>query len=208
MYVYIYTYTHARATMTLSQSLSWWFCRKWRTDQYLSYIVCIIHIYICYVYIIYIHTCTRYHDSLSISLLVILQKMKDRPAQGKSRSGRYKTDDTDRLKFIHCSVRPLLYKGKLPRIHHTDPRSKHKRGGSGWAWGEWSTSAWVCDLVYKLYVDYQVCWPCAYQSRIPWTRLGWGKSRFENLEHTCRDKVQGWFPRSHVDRSHVGIWCW
>jgi hypothetical protein len=80
--------------------------------------------------------------------------MKDRQAQGKSRSGRYKADDTARLKFIHCSARPLLYKGKLPldhdmrmlelgpiedlsgrdkidveqwvRIHHTDPRSKHK----------------------------------------------------------------------------------
>ena len=45
--------------------------------------------------------------------------MKDRQAQGKSRPGRYKTDDTARLKFIHCSARPLLYKG-------TDPRSKHR----------------------------------------------------------------------------------
>ena len=43
--------------------------------------------------------------------------MKDRQAQGKSRSGRYKSDDTDSLKFIHCSARPLLYKGKVALDH-------------------------------------------------------------------------------------------
>ncbi len=48
---------------------------------------------------------------------MILQKMKDRQVQGKSRSGRYKVDDTTHLKFIHFSGRPLLDKDKLPLDH-------------------------------------------------------------------------------------------
>ena len=80
--------------------------------------------------------------------------MRNRQANGSSKSGRYKAEDTARLKYIHCTGFPLLQKGLLPlphdiqmlelgpldtlrgqdkvnleqwvRKHYSDPRSKNK----------------------------------------------------------------------------------
>ena len=80
--------------------------------------------------------------------------MRNRQANGLSKSGRYKAEDTARLKYIHCTGFPLIQKGLLPlphdihmlesgaletlrgqdkvnleqwvRKHYSDPRSKNK----------------------------------------------------------------------------------
>ena len=43
--------------------------------------------------------------------------MRNRQANGSSKSGRYKAEDTARLKYIHCTGFPLLQKGLLPLPH-------------------------------------------------------------------------------------------
>ena len=80
--------------------------------------------------------------------------MRTRQANGSRKSGRYKAEDTARLKYIHCTGFPLIQKGLLPlshdihmlqlgpldtlrgqdkvnleqwvRKHYSDPRSKNK----------------------------------------------------------------------------------
>jgi hypothetical protein len=43
--------------------------------------------------------------------------MRTRQANGLSKSGRYKAEDTARLKYIHCTGVPLIQKGLLPLAH-------------------------------------------------------------------------------------------
>jgi hypothetical protein len=43
--------------------------------------------------------------------------MRNRQANGLSKSGRYKAEDTARLKYIHCTGFPLIQKGLLPLAH-------------------------------------------------------------------------------------------
>ena len=43
--------------------------------------------------------------------------MRNRQANGLSKSGRYKAEDTARLKYIHCTGFPLIQKGLLPLPH-------------------------------------------------------------------------------------------
>ena len=43
--------------------------------------------------------------------------MRNRQANGSSKSGRYKAEDTARLKYIHCTGFPLLQKVLLPLPH-------------------------------------------------------------------------------------------
>ena len=47
----------------------------------------------------------------------VLQTMRDRQAQGKSRSGRYVAADSARLKWINSVALPALHLGKLPSEH-------------------------------------------------------------------------------------------
>ena len=43
--------------------------------------------------------------------------MRNRQANGLSKSGRYKSEDTARLKYMHCTGFPLIQKGLLPLPH-------------------------------------------------------------------------------------------
>ena len=43
--------------------------------------------------------------------------MRNRQANGLNKSGRYKSEDTARLKYIHSTGFPLLQKGLLPLVH-------------------------------------------------------------------------------------------
>ena len=44
----------------------------------------------------------------------VLESMRQRQADGKARSGRYKADDSARLKFINSVQLKFIYLGKLP----------------------------------------------------------------------------------------------
>ena len=50
----------------------------------------------------------------------VLESMRQRQADGKARSVRYKADDSARLKFINSVQLKFIYLGKLPSQHDMD----------------------------------------------------------------------------------------
>ena len=56
------------------------------------------------------------HTHTHTFIQVVLQEMRNRQANGLNKSGRYKSEDTARLKYIHCTGFPLLQKGLLPLV--------------------------------------------------------------------------------------------